>query len=106
MLTEISREALFIGNFASAQKVKRTNAKRMRRGCIKVARAILIEAIKTSDEKIELRWLRKYLIRAAMDIKANDAVGSSYPIAMVFRARVGFRVKIKALGREKFTNLD
>jgi hypothetical protein len=106
MLAEISREALFIGNFANAQIENRTNAKRMRRGCIKVARAILIEAIKTSDEKIELRCLRKYLIRAAMDIRANDAVGSSYPIAMVFRARVGFRVKIKAIGREKFTNLD
>ena len=106
MLAEISREAPFNGNFANAQIENRTTAMRMRRGCIKVARAILIVAINTSDEKNELRCLRKYLISAAIDIRANDAVGSSYPIAMVFKARVGFSVKIKAIGREKFANLD
>jgi hypothetical protein len=77
MPTDEKTAALFIGYLASAQIPNKSIAKRIKRGCIKVARDILIDATNKSNVNIDLEPLRNWRIIAAIAIKASEAVGSS-----------------------------
>jgi hypothetical protein len=90
-----NKAADFFPNLATAQSKKITAANAISRGCISVA-SISASAAKI-DSRVTSRFLPllKYRSIKAIAIKSNEAVGISYPIAIVFRASVGLRVRMQ-----------
>ena len=87
---EIARNirALFRPKLAKAHMTKKANAKAISLGCIKEAKAkdmdARIDSLETTDDFLNLKCLN-------MNPKASRlraTVGSSYPIVIVFSARV------------------
>jgi hypothetical protein len=98
-------EAALRGNLDRPHITNKMNAKRIRRGCMKEDRDMLKAAMNSSRLNRDFLSQRENFISEATEIKMKDAVGSSYPIAIVLSARVGLTVSTSAMGYEKFTNL-
>jgi len=92
------------GYWAKAHRSITTKPSTIKRGCIKVARRNEVLATRFSIVRGFRRPNRKLRSKAATEIKESDTAGSSYPTAIVLRARVGLNVRKTATNNANFLN--